>query len=86
MVKFTIQTVVLRVSRRESSEIFPYGAFSFFNFGGNVYRSALISRNLPCPEKFRLHYDEKMYAVHKQTEKGPEIAFYYVFKSQRLVL
>ena len=45
-VKFTIQYVVLRVSKRKSFKIF------FWNFWRNVYRSALISRNLPSPEKF----------------------------------
>ena len=37
----------------------PLRSLFFFNFWQNVYWSALISRNLPCPEKFlvaRLFY------------------------------
>ena len=41
-VKSSIQNVVLRVSRRKSSEIFPCGAFFFLRFWRKVYRSALI--------------------------------------------
>ena len=35
---------------RKNCKIFPCGAF-LWNFWRHVYRSALISRNLPCPEK-----------------------------------
>ena len=42
----------LRVSRTKSSKIFCCGAFFSLIFRGNIYRSALISRNFPCPEKF----------------------------------
>ena len=42
----------LRVSRTKSSKIFCCGAFFSLIFRGNVYRSDLMSRNLPCPEKF----------------------------------
>ena len=49
-VKFTIQNVVLRVSKRKNFNIFP--CLFFWNFWQNVYQSALISRNLPCPKKF----------------------------------
>ena len=50
-VKLTIQKVVLWVSRIKNSKISLLG-FLFLNFWRNVYRSALILRNLPCPEKF----------------------------------
>ena len=41
---------ILRVSKRKNFKVFPTGPF-FWNFWRNVYQSALISRNLPCPEK-----------------------------------
>ena len=50
-VKFSIQNVVLRVSMKRNSKIFPCGAFFFFCFWRNFYRGALIPWNLPCPEK-----------------------------------
>ena len=50
-VKFTIQNVVLKVSR-EKTQKFPVQGFFSLNFWGNVYRSALISWYLPCPENF----------------------------------
>ena len=43
-VEFSIENVVLRVSRRKNS--------IFFAFLRNVYRNTLISRNLSRPEKF----------------------------------
>ena len=46
-VKFPIQNVVLRVSKRKNSKKFPCGAFLI-----KCLSSALILQNLPCPEKF----------------------------------
>ena len=45
------QNVVFRVSSIKSFNIFPYRALSSY-FYGEVYRSALIPQNLPCPENF----------------------------------
>ena len=53
-VKFTIQNVVLRVSKRKKLQIFSLRDLFFWNFLRNVYQSALISRNLPCPKNFWL--------------------------------
>ena len=50
-VKFAIQNVILRVSKRKNSKNFPCRAF-FLDFLIKCLSSALISRNLPCPEKF----------------------------------
>ena len=50
-VKFTIQNVVLRVSRRKNSEIFPAGSF-FLEFLAERLWKCRNSRNLSCPEKF----------------------------------
>ena len=48
-VKFSIQNVILRISRIKKLKFFP--AF-FFCFWQNVYKSASIPRDLPCPKKF----------------------------------
>ena len=56
-VKFSIQNVVLRISRRKNSKMFPC-CFPFLCFWRNVYWSALVPCNLLCPEIFlvaRLH-------------------------------
>ena len=50
-VKFFIQNAVLRVSRRKNSEMFPCCTFSL-RFWQNIYRSALVPRNLPYPENY----------------------------------
>ena len=51
-VKFSIQNVVLRVSRRKK---FPAGPL-FFCFWGNVYWNALVPQtpSFTCPEKFQV--------------------------------
>ena len=46
----SIENAVLRVPRRKSSKIFACRAFFFLCFWQKVYRSALTSQNLPCPE------------------------------------
>ena len=54
-VKYTIESIVLRVSGTKSSkklQNFPLQDFISLIFRGNVYRSALISRNLSCFEQF----------------------------------
>ena len=48
LVKFAIQIVALRVSKRKNSKIFPCRAF-FLDFFIKCLWSALISRNLPFP-------------------------------------
>ena len=48
--EFSIQNVVLSVNRRKQPKIFP--CETFLCFGRNVHQSALIPRNLTCPEKF----------------------------------
>ena len=50
-VQFSIQNVVLRVSRRKISKIFPGGTF-FLAFFTRCLSKCPNSRNLPCPEKF----------------------------------
>ena len=57
-VRFSIQNVILEVSSRKNSKIFPCGAFFFLCFWWNVYQSAMFPQNLPYHEKFlvtRLH-------------------------------
>ena len=49
-VKFSNQNVILT-----NFKIFPYRVF-FLCFCRNVYRSALVPQNLPCPEKFLVAY------------------------------
>ena len=46
-VKFSFKMQFLRVSRWKNRRFFPCRAFL-----SDVYRSARISRNLPCPKKF----------------------------------
>ena len=43
-VKFSIQNIILRVSRRKNSKMFPWGLF-FLCFWRNVYRIALVPQN-----------------------------------------
>ena len=51
-VKFSIQNIVLRVSARKNSKMFPSGAFFHeMCFWWNAYQSALVPWNLPCREK-----------------------------------
>ena len=50
-VKFYIQNVVLRVSRKKSLQLFPAGPF-FLDFLTKCLSKCLIPRNLPCPKKF----------------------------------
>ena len=51
-VRFTIENIVWRVSRTKSSNIFCCRTFYPWFFEEMfVYWSALISRNLPCPEQ-----------------------------------
>lgn len=50
--KFSIQGVPLRVSRRKKTQFFPSRAFLSCAFERNIYQSAPISRNLSCPQKF----------------------------------
>ena len=60
-VKYSIQTVVLRVSGRKKSKIFTAGPYFLLRFWQNFYRRALTPQNLPCPEKFlavRLKFEE----------------------------
>ena len=55
-VRFSIQNVILEVSSRKNSKIFP--AFFFLCFWWNVYQSAMFPQNLAYHEKFlvaRLH-------------------------------
>ena len=49
-VKFFVQNVVLRIYRRKNSKMFP--CKTFLRFWQNVYQSALVPQNFPCPEKF----------------------------------
>ena len=61
-VKFSIQNLVLRVSRRKKSKMFFCGAFFFLCFWWNLYQSALVPHQTcpSCPEKFlvaHLHSD-----------------------------
>ena len=52
-VKFYIQNVVLRVSKKRNSKKFPCGTFfSCVFFLQNVYESALVPQNLPYPENY----------------------------------
>ena len=46
-----VQNVVLRVSRRKNSKLFPCGIF-FLGFLQNFYWRVLVPWNLACPEKF----------------------------------
>ena len=50
-VKFTIQNVILRVSMKKKLQNLSLRSLIFLNFWQNVYRSAIISGNLPSPEK-----------------------------------
>ena len=50
-ITYSIQNVVLRVSRRKNFKIFLRGFF-FLCFIQIFCRSALIPQNLPCPKKF----------------------------------
>ena len=49
-VNFSIQDIVIRVSRRKNSNFSLWGLFSLV-FLANIYQSALIPWNLPYPEK-----------------------------------
>ena len=54
-VKFSIQKVVLRVSRRKNSKMFPCGAsFSVFFFWQTLYGSALVPQtsHFPLPSRY----------------------------------
>ena len=58
-VRFSIQNVILGVSSRKNSKMFPCVAFFFLCFWWNVYRSATFPQNLPYHEQFlvaRLHW------------------------------
>ena len=51
-VKISFKMLFLGMSRRKNPNIFLMGDFSFICCRRNVYRSVLIPKNLPCPEKF----------------------------------
>ena len=48
---FSFKMLFLRVSRRENSK-FSLWSFSSLCYRCNIYRTAIIPRKLPCPEKF----------------------------------
>ena len=50
---YSIQNLILRVSKRKNSKIFLRGCF-FLCFIQIFYRSVLIPQNFPCPEKFQV--------------------------------
>ena len=52
-IKFSIQNVVLRVSRRKNSNMLPCRTF-FSCFWQMVHRSALVPQNLPYPDNYWL--------------------------------
>ena len=51
-VKFFIQNLVLREFWRQKFKVFPCGAIFSCAFWRNLYRTAQIARNFPCPKIF----------------------------------
>ena len=57
-VKFSIENIVLRVSRRKNLEMFPCGTSFSCVSGGMFIEAPQFTNSVPCPEKFmivRLH-------------------------------
>ena len=66
---FSFKMLFLRVSRRENSK-FSLWSFSSLCYRCNIYRTAIIPRKLPCPEKFLV-----MFLLDRWCQKGIYLVF-----------